>query len=170
MSCVNPRSDLVSSVNETGLSLVLNMAPALVLSVLCHLTEPNLMPSRSEWKWSVDVCTSEWNTYTFAQLWGFRLSSQHWSYQRTELHNLHCIWLVLTVCLRGPVVTKHSIWMMYIITYMTMLLLPGLTSSWHMAMIVWCGNKGCMHLRAYRPTCVNSAFLSVLPVSINKIR
>jgi len=53
---------------------------------------------------------------------------------------------------------------------MTMLLLPGLTSSWHMAMMFDAEIKGCMHLRAYRPACVNSAFLSVLPVSINKIR
>ncbi len=57
-----------------------------------------------------------------------------------------------------------------IITYMTMLLLPGLTSSRHMAMMFDAEIKGCMHLHAYCPMCINSAFLLVLSVSINKIR
>ncbi len=118
---------------------------------LCRLTEPTWCHRRSEWKWSVDVCTSEWNTYTFAQLWGFRLSSQHRSYQRTELHNLHCIWLVLTVCLRGPVVTKHSIWMMWY-NYLH----DDVVTPWPYEFLahgndVWCGNKG-----MYALACISS--------------
>jgi len=158
MSCVNPRSDLVSSVNETGLSLVLNMAPHWSWAYLCHLTEPTWCHRRSEWKWSVDVCTKWMKHLHLCSTLGvpplesaclingqnsiiFTAYDWYWPYASVDL------WLLSTVFEWCDIITLHDDG-----CYSLALRVLAHGND------VWCGIKGCMHLRAYRPTCVNSAF------------